>query len=307
MTSCSIIIPTLNAEPLLAPLVDQLRNQTVTPLEIIAIDSSSDDGTLIEAKRLGMRTITIPRAEFNHGGTRNTAALKSQGDILVFLTQDALPLNPSFLQELTAPIANGLAAASYARQLPKPTARLTEFFARTFNYPENSVLRTAKDIPRLGIRAYFFSNVASAIKKDIFLQEGMFRNDVIMNEDMLFCAKLLDSGKSIMYCARSQVIHSHNYGFKQTFKRYFDIGVFYSRHIKNKKLKINKTGRNYSIELFKFIIEKNRYQEILFFIFETIAKSLGFYIGRYEKYIPNKFKQRLSLHSSFWNMEKHTP
>jgi glycosyltransferase involved in cell wall biosynthesis len=48
----SIIIPTLNAASLLAPLISLLREQSQKPLEIIVIDSSSDDGTADLAQRM---------------------------------------------------------------------------------------------------------------------------------------------------------------------------------------------------------------------------------------------------------------
>lgn len=306
MHSISIIIPTLNAAHLLAPLADRLWEQTVLPLEILVIDSSSDDETVSEAQRLGLLTSSIPRADFNHGGTRNMAARQASGDILVFLTQDALPADRRFLEELVKPIVGDIAVATFARQIPYPSARPTEVFARTFNYPDRSELRTKKDRDSLGIRTYFFSNVSSAIKKDVFFQEGMFRSDVIMNEDMLFCAHIINSGLSIMYCADSRVYHSHNYTLFQTFNRYFDIGVFYSRHLNQLiELKVNATGSSFFSSLIFFLIKNKYYKEILYAISETSSKFFGFYSGRFEKFIPLSVKKRISLHKSYWNNQTH--
>lgn len=304
MHSCSIIIPTLNAGHLLADLVNRLRGQITVPDEIIVIDSSSTDNTVEVAKRLGCTTISIPRLEFNHGGTRNAAALEAKGDILVFLTQDALPVDHLFLGELLRPIIQENVAATYARQIPNATARAAEKFARAFNYPDTTTLRTKNDIPLLGIKAYFFSNVASAIRKDIFLKNGMFRDDVIMNEDMLFCAKLLNSDYSIKYCAKSKVYHSHNYSPAQTFQRYFDIGIFYARHFKDKEcLHIKSAGSTYSKNLFIHLIKEKQFSEIVFYFVETLSKFFGFYIGNFELYIPVNLKKKFSLHKSYWSRD----
>jgi len=304
MHSCSIIIPTLNAGHLLADLVNRLRGQITIPDEIIVIDSSSTDNTVEVAKRLGCTTISIPRLEFNHGGTRNAAALEAKGDILVFLTQDALPVDHLFLGELLRPIIQENVAATYARQIPNATARAAEKFARAFNYPDKATLRTKNDIPLLGIKAYFFSNVASAIRKDVFLKNGMFRDDVIMNEDMLFCAKILKSGYSIKYCADSKVYHSHNYSPVQTFQRYFDIGVFYSRYFKDKeRLKIKSTGKTYSKNLFVYIIRERKFRDLIFYFIETLSKFLGFYTGNFESYLPINIKKIFSLHKSYWSRD----
>lgn len=305
MPSCSIIIPTLNTGNLLAPLISSLRQQSLSPDEIIIIDSSSTDNTPDEAIRLGCKLLTISRSEFNHGGTRNQAALQAKGDVLVFMTQDALPLSNSFLEELVKPIDHGVASATYARQVPYDWARPAEAFARTFNYPPISVIRTKDTITSMGIRAYFFSNVASAVRKDVFLNMGMFPDGIIMNEDMLFCATLIESGHAVMYVAESMIFHSHNYSAAQTFQRYFDIGVFYANNMKKMgEMSIKSTGTNYTKSLFFFLFRKHKFSGIPFFILETCAKFFGFYTGRMELIIPLFLKKRLSLHKGFWQDSK---
>ena len=39
-------------------------------------------------------------------------------------------------------------------------------------------------------------------------------------------ARALKAGYKIGYCATAQVYHSHNYTFKQQYKRNFDVAVF---------------------------------------------------------------------------------
>lgn len=80
----------------------------------------------------------------------------------------------------------------------------------------------ARDVQTSGIRAYFFSNSCSAIRRDVFEQVGGFPIHTIMNEDMLFAAKLLNAGHRIAYVAESIGEHSHNYTLWQSLKRYFE-------------------------------------------------------------------------------------
>ena len=91
MTHASIIIPTYNAESYLPPLLDALKEQSVSDFELIVIDSSSADKTVEIARGHTDNVIVIPQSEFDHGGTRAKAALAANGDILLFMTQDALP------------------------------------------------------------------------------------------------------------------------------------------------------------------------------------------------------------------------
>ena len=301
MISCSIIIPTLNAANLLSSLVASLRRQSLGPQEIIVIDSSSDDDTAAEARRLGCRLVSIPRAAFNHGSTRNQAARLATGDALVFMTQDALPATNTFLEELLKPIANGEASATYARQIAYPSARPSESFARSFNYPPGNEVRTKRDIRTQGVRTFFFSNVASAIRRDVFFEMGMFPETVIMNEDMLFCSELIERGLTVMYTAEAKVFHSHDYTISQTFQRYFDIGAFFARNMEHKyALNTRSTGASYTRNLFLFLLQNKYFYDIPFFIMETCAKFLGFHSGRMEEYMPVTLKKKLSLHKSHW-------
>ena len=224
----SIIIPTLNAAHSLQELVDRLRRQTQTSREIIVVDSESEDGTARLAETLGCRTLRIKRREFDHGGTRNYAAGQAQGDTLVFLTQDAMPVSETFLEQLTRPIDGVLTAGAYARQLPRPGASPAEVFARSYNYPALSSLRRLDTLPRRTLRALFFSNVASAVDRHCFERVGRFPAPIATNEDVLLCARLLDAGYQVAYAAEAQVLHSHDLASRALFARYFRIGAFAS-------------------------------------------------------------------------------
>ena len=102
----TVIIPTLNAGRFLPNLLERLSSQTVSDKEIIVIDSASDDETVEVARSFGATVKPIVRREFNHGRTRNVAADDASGEYLVFLTQDALPVDGRLLENLIAPLEN---------------------------------------------------------------------------------------------------------------------------------------------------------------------------------------------------------
>lgn len=296
----SVIIPCLNAASLLDPLILSLGAQTMAPNEIIVVDSESTDGTPLLAQKLGCTVLPIPRSDFNHGGTRNLASLHAQGDILVFMTQDALPVDSHFLQQLLLPILSDNVTASFARQLPHPDATLSEKFARAFNYPPVSQIRTKASVKSMGLGAYFFSNVSSAVRKDVFMDVGMFADDVIMNEDMLLCAKLLDAGHAVAYTAGAQVYHSHDYSLIQLFQRYFDIGVFFSRHLNLPNGSTNRRGATYSRGLLAAMARQGNVATFFLAIAEICTKFAGFNLGKLERLIPLNIKKHLSMHAGYW-------
>lgn len=299
--SCSVIIPTLNAQQFLPRLIDALRRQHVAVVEIVVIDSDSTDTTAMLASQLGCIVASVARSEFNHGGTRNKAVKMTTGDLLIFLTQDALPADPFFVTHLIAPIISGVAVASYARQIAYPGASKRETFFRSFNYPAQNEFRTQKSLLDNGVKDLMFSNVASAIRRDVFFEVGMFDEQVVMNEDMLLCARLLQGGHVICYAADALVYHSHTYSLRQIFSRYFDIGVFFVHHMTDfVYLKVSARGETYVFELFKYLLKINAWNELFMFICETSVKFIGFYLGNYEACLPISWKRAFSMHKNYW-------
>jgi rhamnosyltransferase len=226
----SVIVPTLNAGSTFAELIHRLKRQTVSISDIQIVDSDSHDGTAETAGRLGCKVTVIPRKGFDHGGTRNLGVEMSSGEILVFLTQDALPLSEEFLARLIAPIDGRITAAAYARQIPAPEATPKEAFARLYNYPPESCMRHISHLEHRTLKTFFFSNAASAIRRDCFEKVGRFPSPVATNEDMLLCARLMDAGYQIAYVAEAEVIHSHEFSLTEVFRRYFRIGTVVGEH-----------------------------------------------------------------------------
>ena len=142
-----------------------------------------------------MDIIQIDAQGFDHGGTRNLAASKAIGDIFVWMTQDALfrdaRVSWKFNQilcmilKLQPPMED-----RYRERMPTQLRDLHDLF----NYPATGVIKGMDDLPRLGIKTFFFSNVCSAVKKEAFQEVGGFPEKTIMNEDMFLAAKLLQTG-----------------------------------------------------------------------------------------------------------------
>ncbi|HYE06656.1 MAG TPA: glycosyltransferase [Planctomycetota bacterium] len=303
MTNAAILIPTLGAARHLPALTAALARQRLRPRQVIVIDSSSSDATVALARAAGWDVTVIPRSEFNHGGTRNRAARRCLAgiDVLVFMTQDALPVDDDFLGNLVRPIVAGEAQAAFARQIPYPDAQLPEVFARGLNYPAAPSRRTRADIDRLGIRAFFFSNVASAIDRATFDRLGGFPDDVVMNEDMLFCAKLLRDGGTVAYAAEAVVRHSHNYSIGQQFRRYFDIGAFLAASGPLLAgARSGGQGAAYVARLLAWLVRRGAIDEVPRAVVESAAKWLAFQLGRRGDRLSRGLKRRLSLHRAYW-------
>ena len=300
----SVIIPTLNAGNYLKPLFASLRRQSVQTNQILVVDSCSKDDTINICKAFGVDCIQIEAKRFDHGGTRNLAASRATGDILVFMTQDALFVDGDCLKNLIKPLDDPSIAASYGRQVPKEEANPIERFLRFFNYPSMGRTKGIEDLPELGIKTFFFSDVCSAIKKSVFEEMGGFPDRTIVNEDMFLAAKLIMKGYRIAYQANAVVFHSHHYPLKRQFQRYFDIGVFFRRNKWIRDLADSeKEGMKYFKEILRFLVDKRQLNWIPYVLIDTVTRFLGYRLGLLEHKLPFFIKRCVSFNKAFWERE----
>jgi len=298
----SVIIPTRNGGKYLERLFKTLKEQTLRPAQLLVVDSSSDDDTSTICKNSGADLIRIDATTFDHGGTRNLAASKAEGEIIAFMTQDTFFRNKTALENLIVPLEKPMIAASYGRQIPTEEANPVETFVRSFNYPPTPTIKGIDDLPRLGVKTFFFSNVCSAIKKSAFEEVGRFPQKTIMNEDMCLAAKLIIKGYKIAYQPHAIVYHSHNYSLRKQFKRYFDIGVFFNRNRWIKDLASSeKEGIRYVKEEIRFLSVNGKRKWIPYALVDTTLRFLGYRTGLLEKNWPLGIKKRMSLNKIFWS------
>ena len=273
----SVIIPTLNAADTIDALLSAIAAQTLSPDEIIIVDSESDDETVLLAKAYPQtRIIEIKRTDFNHGGTRDMAFRASIGDIVLFFTQDVQIKENTYIEQIVHATLQDGGASAYGRQIARRDAPLYERYTREFNYPSLSSTRGAEDLERLGIKAFFFSDVCSAYRRDSYIAVGGFDHPVITNEDMLIAAKFLRAGFRIAYCAEAAVVHSHRYNWKQEYERNFLIGkVLYRYRDRFSGVKANQEGVRLVQHVLKELLKRFAVGSSFQFCFLCTAKLLG--------------------------------
>ena len=297
----SVVIPTFQAEGGLPLLLQKLREQITLPFEIIVVDSSSSDKTVEIAREYQCVVSIISKNQFRHGTTRNYAAGLAKGEILVFLTQDVLPANQHFLAELSRPIHEDRVAASTARQIPYSHANPIEKLTRQFNYPEQSNCRTWQDVQHMGIKALFFSNSASAINKNTFWELGGFSENVIVNEDLEFCARLLNAGYSAAYTAHAVVYHSLPGGKRQKSTSSGSWSGFFNQAEELlKDVPLQQEGWRYLSQLSKELFSDNKQLWIPRLVMEASIKFSAYHLGLRYQVMPNRLKRKLSGQSYYW-------
>lgn len=305
MGKVSIVIPTRNGGDLFVRVLEMLARQSKAH-ELIVIDSESSDGSADAARSHGARVIVIPAREFDHGGTRTRAAMETTGDVIVMMSQDALPADEQAIANLVAPIERDpMVCAAYGRQLPANGASAFAAHLRIFNYPAESSVRTMSDTAELGIKAIFLSNSFAAYRRSALSGLGWFPSGLIMCEDTTVAAKMLIAGYKVAYAADARVYHSHNYSIMQDFRRYFDTGVLHTmEHWLIEDFGGAKgQGLKYVISEFKYLMRRFKIHLIPSFFIRNFMKYAGYQAGCHYKEILPAWRKRLSMHSRWWDKE----
>lgn len=272
----SIICPLYNAENYIEDLYLSIKKQKgVCIAEIKFILTESSDNTEEKLKKLKCNYKKISKQEFSHSLVREKAAFEAEGEIIVFITQDIKIVDEYWLYYLTKDIIDGKCEAAFSRQIGYDEHKV-ERYTREINYPSEKRIVSKDDVERLGLMTFFFSDASSAISKEIFIKlNGYDNKNLPTNEDMYFAYKLIMNGYRIEYAADSKIIHSHDLSFKETLKRYGDIGKFFDE---NEYLKEYSAGER-GFTVLKYIAKRSIEDKKPLIIVDAIINFGARFIG----------------------------
>ena len=298
-----VIIPAYHPGKEFATLIKRLEKQSV-PIHRIIVMNTEESMWNKEWEKLSgvMEVHHLAKSEFDHGGTRAWAAELSDADVMVFMTQDAMPADRELLAELLKALdQEENIAAAYARQLPNAECSFVERYTRAFNYPDRSVVKTKDDLDKYGIKTFFCSNVCAAYKKDIYEKQGGFIRRTIFNEDMIYAGGLIQKGYRIAYAAEARVIHSHNYNCMQQFHRNFDLGVSQAEHPEIfEGVPSEGEGMRLVKKTLAYLIHSGRVWLIPGFVLQCAGKYAGYLAGKKFRKLPKKFILWCTMSPNYW-------
>lgn len=300
--SVTVICPLYKSKQYINSLHKSLLMQEDIDLKTIKyILTDTGDGVDKIVNDLEKAELTIiPISDFSHSLTREKAAMESDSDIIVFITQDIIIKDKKWLYKLCKPIYEGKCEASFSRQICDNQS--IEKYTRINNYPKESRIVSKKDTERLGIVTFFFSDAASAVKRDIYVKlNGYDGKDLLTNEDMYLAYKLINNGYKIMYNSEAEVIHSHDYKFMELFKRYFDQGAFLSDNAY-----LTQYGASGSaFKLLKVVavesLKDKNFKAFFNIIPNFAARFLGDRFGKRYKKLPLEKVKKYSGNIGYWN------
>lgn len=295
----SIVILTKNGGKRFVEALEAMKRlDTAVPYEVIVIDSGSTDGTPEIAERHRARVHRIRPEEFGHGRTRNLGASLARGEIVVYLTQDAVPASPRWLSALTAPLGDPQVAGVYGRQLPDQTSPMEHFFLETVYPAQRIVKRLDRHRPRFF--DLFFSDVNSAIRKSVWGRYP-FPEDVLMSEDQYWAGAALLAGYTIVYEPTAAVWHSHRYTLGRLFRRNFDSGASLVEMRQELRGLMGRFGVSYLARELAWMVRRRLWGAIPYALCYEGCRAAGFWVGTHSRRLPRVLKRRLSLQPGYWD------
>ena len=303
-----MIIPVYRPDEKLERLIGRINSQTVPPAHVFfmqTLTGTAEDDRVREILQRAQRGVitTLEKSEFDHGGTRNRGAALSRAEYMLFMTQDAVPVDDMLIENLLEAVeADENTATAYGRQLPDDKVGVIERYTRQFNYPPESSTKTKADLPEFGIKTYFCSNVCAMYRRKVYEEMGGFVLHTIFNEDMIMASKVIQAGYQIAYAAEAQVVHAHKYTYREQFRRNFDLAVSQRQyHEIFDGIRSESEGIRLVKNMMKYLISRGKWYLIPDLVLQSGFKFLGYRFGKKYDRLPKGIVRKFSMNPSYWN------
>ena len=207
---CSIVIRAYNEEKHIARLLTGILEQTVKDVQIILVDSGSQDDTVAIASRFPVDIVHIQPQDFTFGRSLNLGIAATKAERVVLASAHVYPVYPDWLEKLLEPFADPQIGLSYGKQRGSETSKYSEHQVFRSWFPDQSVAR--QEHP-------FCNNANAAIRRSLW-QQHPYDELLTGLEDLAWARWLLTQGQSLAYAAEAEIIHVHNETWRGIYNRY---------------------------------------------------------------------------------------
>lgn len=208
--ACSIIIRSHNEEKHLGRLLEGIQHQTLKNVEIILVDSGSNDDTLKIASQYPAKIIKIAPQDFTFGRSLNLGIQHAASELLVFASAHVYPVYPDWLEKLLAPFSDQKIALTYGKQRGGENTKFSEHQIFAAWYPDSTQMYQENA---------FCNNANAASRKSLALQHPY--NETLPGlEDLDWAQRILNQGYKIHYEPEAEIVHIHHETPKAVYNRY---------------------------------------------------------------------------------------
>lgn len=297
-----VVIPVYRPGKEFQRLISRLMKQSIAPAHIRIIQTvQTEEESVLPSEESRIVVEPVLQSVYDHGGTRDWGAKQSNAEYILFMTQDAMPVDDKLIENLLQAMTEEQIGIAYARQLARPEAGRLERLTREYNYPAESRVKSLSDVERLGIKTYFCSDVCAMYRKSYYEELGGFVKPTIFNEDMIMAYHMIQAGYQVAYCADAKVVHSHDYSCIQQFHRNFDLGVSQKQYSDIfKMISSEKEGAGYAMKTLKELAGEGHFLQAFYFALQCGFKLFGYKLGLHYDKLPRSMVMRFTGSKWYW-------
>lgn len=303
--SLDLIIPTYLPDQKLDKLLERIRKQSVQPDRILLLNTlvpGKEDCVDAYVEKYDVEVHPIQKSDFDHGGTRDYGASLSNADFIMFMTQDAIPVDSHLISSMMEKFEDESVSLCYARQIAGKHGDVLEQYTREFNYPDRDIVKSKEDLETMGIKAFFCSDVCAIYRKSVYDALGGFVKKTIFAEDAIMGYQMLMAGNKISYAKDAKVVHTHNYNYKQQFQRNFDVGVSHRQYEEIfGAVQSVPEGVKLVKETAKQMAHDRKYLQLVDLFFASGFKFLGYKLGKQYHRMPESLVLKLTSNRHYFN------
>lgn len=202
--SLSVIIPVFNGEETIENCIRSVKNQSITPEEIVVVDDCSYDSTHEKLQKIS--GIKIISHEKNKGvsSARNSGFRASSGNIVVFIDSDTV-LEENFLEILVEKFesrhdVSAIGGEEYTVTKTGYANRFRSLYlSNKFNFKTDTETRV-------------LFGIAMAFRRECLLDIGLFDESFVPTggEDVDICLRIYNARYKLLYVPNLKVYHYRN-------------------------------------------------------------------------------------------------
>jgi glycosyltransferase involved in cell wall biosynthesis len=208
----SIVYLTKNGGELFKKSLDAVFLQKVPfDFEVLVVDSGSTDGTLEFLSDLPVKVHEIRPQQFNFGLTRDLGFTLAKGEIVIAISQDAVPVGDEWLVSMVDPFSDPEIAVVQCNDVLPPNERI-------FYWHDVGLLYFTKDCKKWMDNYHLgLSFTCCAIRRSVWKECPIGYSE--MSEDKVFQKRVADKGHKIVKSQKAKDFHHHDYDVTSLAKR----------------------------------------------------------------------------------------
>lgn len=229
----SVVIPVYNARHFVIDCLKSVTDQNNKPLEIIAVDNCSTDGSweLLQEFSQEVKSVPIVLCQERKRGAaaaRNRGIRLARGEVVAFTDADCLA-DKDWLRNIKSSISQDTVGAVAGNIFGYRPLKVVQKFQSLYTLRG---LDSERVFSRFTLIEGGFSTSNLAVRREVLGAVGGFDEGLLVGEDHDLCARIYKKGLRIKYTPLAKVYHRHRDSVKKMLRQSYNFAQIHPRLLK---------------------------------------------------------------------------